>query len=64
MELSSIDAFQGKEKDFVIINTVRSNPNGEIGFLKDVKRLNVSISRAKYGLIIIGNVDYLYNAKI
>ena len=64
IEVSSIDAFQGKEKDFVIINTVRSNPNGEIGFLKDVKRLNVSISRAKYGLIIIGNADCLYNAKI
>ena len=64
MEVSSIDAFQGKEKDFVIINTVRSNTSGEIGFLKEVKRLNVSISRAKYGLIIIGNTDCLYNAKI
>ena len=64
IEVSSIDAFQGKERDFVIINTVRNNKNCEIGFLKDVKRLNVSISRAKYGLIIIGNVDCLYNAKI
>ena len=64
IETSSVDAFQGKEKDFIIINTVRNNKNCEIGFLKDVKRLNVSISRAKYGLIIIGNADCLYNAKI
>ena len=64
MEVSSVDAFQGQERDFIIINTVRNNENKEIGFLKDVKRLNVSISRAKYGLIIIGNLDCLYNAKI
>ena len=64
LEVSSIDSFQGKEKDFIIINTVRNNSNNEIGFLKDLKRLNVSISRAKYGLIIIGNANCLYNAKI
>ena len=64
MEVSSVDSFQGQERDYIIINTVRNNDNNEIGFLKDVKRLNVSISRAKYGLIIIGNADCLYNAKI
>ena len=64
IEVSSVDSFQGQERDFIIINTVRNNPNCEIGFLKDVKRLNVSISRAKYGLIIIGNANCLYNAKI
>ena len=64
MEVSSVDAFQGQERDFIIINTVRNNKDCEIGFLKDVRRLNVIISRAKYGLIIIGNADCLYNAKI
>ena len=64
MEISSVDSFQGQERDYIIINTVRSNPKNEIGFLKDVKRLNVTISRAKYGLIILGNADCLYNAKI
>ena len=64
MEVSSVDAFQGQERDFIIINTVRNNENFEIGFLKDNRRLNVMISRAKFGLIIIGNADCLYNAKI
>ena len=64
VDVSSVDSFQGQESDFIVINTVRNNANHEIGFLKDVKRLNVSISRAKYGLIIIGNVECLYNAKI
>ena len=64
MEISSVDSFQGQERDYIIINTVRNNKKNEIGFLKDVKRLNVSISRAKYGLIIIGGAECLYNAKI
>jgi regulator of nonsense transcripts 1 len=64
MEVSSVDSFQGQERDYIIINTVRNNKDCEIGFLKDAKRLNVSISRAKYGLIIIGNANCLYNAKV
>ena len=39
MEISSVDSFQGQERDYIIINTVRSNPKNEIGFLKDVKRV-------------------------
>ena len=53
--VASVDSFQGKEKDFIIINTVRSNYKNMIGFLKDVRRLNVSITRARHGLIIIGD---------
>ena len=59
INIASVDSFQGKEKDFIIINTVRSNNKNKIGFLKDVKRLNVSITRARHGLIIIGDAHCL-----
>lgn len=62
INIASVDSFQGKEKDFIIINTVRSNPKNMIGFLKDIRRLNVSITRAKHGLIIIGDGHCLSKA--
>lgn len=55
IELNTVDAFQGREKNFVIMSTVRSNTTNSIGFLADIRRMNVAITRAKYGLYIIGN---------
>jgi len=58
-EIDTVDAFQGREKDIVIISFVRSNPSNQLGFLNDFRRLNVSISRAKSKLILIGNLNLL-----
>lgn len=59
--IASIDAFQGREKDFMIMSCVRSNSENKVGFLKDERRLNVALTRARYGLIIIGDAKCLSN---
>ncbi len=55
VEVKTIDGFQGREKEVILISFVRSNNEGEIGFLKDSRRLNVAITRARRKLICIGN---------
>ncbi len=59
IEIHTVDGFQGREKEVIIISLVRSNPEEEIGFLDDTRRLNVAITRAKRKLIIIGDVKTL-----
>lgn len=55
IRISSIDSFQGQEKQIVILSLVRSNPEATIGFLKDYRRMNVALTRAKEQLFVIGD---------
>lgn len=55
LEVDSVDAFQGREKEAVVISLTRSNPEGEIGFLGDVRRMNVALTRARRRLVVVGD---------
>ena len=51
--MKTIDGFQGEERDVIYISLVRSNPNSEIGFLSDIRRMNVALTRAKKKLVVV-----------
>jgi superfamily I DNA and/or RNA helicase len=64
VEVKTVDGFQGREKEVIIISLVRSNPQEEIGFLEDLRRLNVALTRAKRKLIIVGDAKTLSSNEV
>ncbi|CAI6345463.1 unnamed protein product [Macrosiphum euphorbiae] len=62
MKITVVDNYQGEESDIILLSLVRSNEKGNVGFLKTENRICVALSRAKYGLYIMGNMDNLYNS--
>ena len=57
ISVNTVDGFQGQERDIIVISLVRSNDDGQIGFLRDLRRMNVAITRARMKLIILGDRD-------
>lgn len=64
VEIASVDSFQGRDKDYIILSCVRSNQKSGIGFLGNYRRLNVAITRAKFGMIICGNAETLCKSNV
>lgn len=57
--VNTVDAFQGQERDVILVSLVRANETGQIGFLSDLRRMNVAMTRARYKLIILGSAETL-----
>ena len=58
-EIDTVDSFQGNEKDVIYISLVRSNTESNIGFLRDVRRMNVALTRARHQLVVVGDAATL-----
>ncbi len=59
ISINTVDGFQGQERDIIVLSMVRSNDDGQIGFLRDLRRMNVAITRARMKVIILGDVATL-----
>jgi superfamily I DNA and/or RNA helicase len=57
--VGNVDSFQGQERDIIAISLTRSNPQGEIGFLSDIRRMNVGMTRARRKLLLVGDSSTL-----
>jgi len=55
LEVDTVDAFQGREKEAIVVDLVRSNPEGQLGFLADTRRMNVALTRARRFLLVVGD---------
>lgn len=64
IEISTVDGFQGREKEVIILSLVRSNDKFEIGFLREERRLNVAITRPKKQLCVVGNMELLERSNV